>query len=327
MLDVLSQSEIDALIGSMNTGEVPELATEPKNSVYDYDFRTANKFTKDQIRTIEAVFKDFAHMFSNYLVGMMHTSCEIEVLSMEEMSFGEFNNSVPAPAVLSIVEMPPLEGSIIFEISTETVCTIVSRVLGGTKSVSTDKKQFTEIELGIMERVVWQSLKYYDDAWSRMFPINSSLERIETSMQFAQVADANEAVLVATLNISIGGETGLASFCLPRRTMAAALKKLNPKEWYTVGAAKVSEADPDKVVHKLSNTSIEIRADFNSTEAWVEDIVKMQPGDVIKLNHAINEPLTALVQGIPKYRVAFGKSRGMYAVKIRSIIKGDEQDG
>jgi flagellar motor switch protein FliM len=327
MLDVLSQKEIDALVNSMNSGEAPTDDQLSKDSVHEYDFRTANKFTKEHIRTIEAIIKSFAHLLSNYFVGMLRTSCEIEILSMEEMSFTEFNNSVPALSVISVISMSPMEGSAIFEISKETACSIFSRVLGGSKTVPGEKAQFTEIEMAIMERVVWQILKYYDDAWDKMMTVNSSLERLENSMQFAQVSDGNEAVLVATLNIQLGGENGLASFCFPWQMLNTQLKKLSPKVWYTQANGKKVEAFPEKAIKSLSSTNVELRAVFNTTDARAEDIIRLQPGDVITLDHKEGEALTILVQNKEKYKAVYGKQRGRYAIKIQSELKGDEQDG
>ena len=325
MSDVLSQKEIDALLNSMNLGEAP-IEEDPKKTVRDYDFRTANKFTKEHIRTVEAVIKNFAHLLSNYFIGMLRTSCEIEVLSMEEMSFNEFNNSVPSLSVISVIDMRPLEGSAVFEISKETASSIFSRILGGSRSISTERTQFTEIEMSIMERVIWQILKYFDEAWGKITTINSGLERLENSMQFAQVTDGNEEVLVATLNISIGEENGLASFCLPREMMAPQLKKLSPKDWYAGNSGKHIEAHPQKAIHSLSSTFVEISAAFHTTDAKTQDILSLQPGDVIKLEHKVSEPLTVTVQNLPKFLATYGKKRGYYAVKIQSELKGDEQD-
>lgn len=325
MPDVLSQKEIDALLNAMNLGEEPA-QEEPKTTVREYDFRTANKFTKEHIRTVEAVIKNFAHLLSSYFVGMLRTSCDIEVLSMEEMSFNEFNNSVPALSVISVIGMKPLEGSAVFEISKETASSVISRILGGSRGISAERTQFTEIEMSIMERVVWQILKYFDEAWGKLTTINSGLERIENSMQFAQVADVNEEVLVATLNIQIGEESGLASFCLPREMMAPQLKRLSPKDWYAGNSGKRVEAHPERAVHSLSNTFLEVSAVFHTTDAKTQDILSLQPGDVIKLDHKVSEPLTVTVQHLPKYKAAYGKKSGYYAVKILSELRGDEQD-
>lgn len=322
MSDVLTQKEIDELVKAMNLGETPEV--EQKTDIKEYDFRTANKFTKENIRTIEAVFKNFAHLISNYFVGMLRTTCEVEVLSIEEMSFNEFNNSVQALSIISIISMSPLEGTAIFEISKETACSIFSRILGGAKTIPPEKSQFTEIEMAIMERVIWQTLKYYDDAWNKMAAINSGLERLENSMQFAQITDGGETVLVATLNVELGGESGLVSFCLPRQMMAPQLKQLSPKDWYAHSNGEHIEANPDKTVQTLRNTFVEVQAVFNTTCARTEDVIRLQPGDVIKLDHVVGDPLTVMVQHLPKYLAAYGKKNNKYAVRVLKERIGDE---
>lgn len=328
MMDILSQKEIDALLNLMSSGEADTTELENKESVRKYDFQTANKFTKEHIRVVDATIKNFAHLLSNYFVGMLRTSCEIELLSIEEMTFSEFKNSVPSLSVVAVLCMAPLEGSAIFEISRETSCSIFSRVLGGAKTTTQERSQFTEIEMAIMERVIWQILKYYDEAWGKMIAVNSSLERLENNMQFAQVAEGNEAVLVATLDVQIGGEEGLMSFCLPRELISPLLKEISTNDLFNVASSgKRIEAKPEKAIHSLSCTFVNVSAVFNKTRAKTEDILRLQAGDVIKLNHTTKEPLTLMVQELPKYRGTFGKSNGNYAVKVQSEIKGDEQDG
>jgi flagellar motor switch protein FliM len=113
--DILSQAEIDKLMKELVTGGAEESVSEPKETVKDYDFKTANRFTKEQIRAINVVFKTFGHLLSNNLMGTLRASCEAEVLSIEEMSFNEFNNSVPSPVIIAIVNTVPFNGPIILE--------------------------------------------------------------------------------------------------------------------------------------------------------------------------------------------------------------------
>ena len=85
MLDVLSQAEIDRLMRDLASGGAEDVETEAKNTVKNYDFKTANRFTKEQIRAINVVFKNFGHLLSNYLMGTLRASSDSEVLSVEEM--------------------------------------------------------------------------------------------------------------------------------------------------------------------------------------------------------------------------------------------------
>lgn len=326
MLDVLSQAEIDKLLKDLAAGGADESEADSKNVVRTYDFKTANRFTKDQIRAINVVFKNFGHLLSNYLMGTLRATCDSEVLSIEEISFNEFNNSVPSPVILAIINTEPFTGSIIMEMTKEISYSIISRVLGGTKEINAEGRQFTEIELAIMERVLWQSLKNLDEAWSKIMEVSSTLEKIETSMQFAQIVDLNEPVLMVTLNITIGSESGLIGFCLPHQALEPFTKKLNTRHMYQGNIAKRVEADTASIINSICRTDITISAIFNPTEATVRDITSLAVGDVIQLQHKVDEPVIVKYQQVPKFRASLGKYRNSLALKILEEIKGEEDN-
>ncbi|NCB50691.1 MAG: flagellar motor switch protein FliM [Clostridia bacterium] len=324
MNDILSQAEIDELLQSLSTGEDENALSGQEEAVKRYDFRTANRFTKEQIRAINIVFKNFVHLLSNYFMGTLRADCEAEVLSIEEMSFNEFNNSVPSPVIIGIVNSTPFTGPIILEMTKEISYSIINRVLGGTKEVLSENRQFTEIELAIMERVLWQILKHLDEAWMKMIEVCSDLEKIETSMQFAQIVDMNEPVLMVTLNISIGNESGLMGVCLPHQALEPFMKSLSTKMMYCGKANNTVNAQSDKIKASLVNTQIVLTSIFNPTPATVKDIMSLREGDVILLKHKVDEPLTVKYQQIPKYRASMGKYRNNLAVKLLDVFRGEE---
>ncbi|SHH83637.1 flagellar motor switch protein FliM [Sporobacter termitidis DSM 10068] len=326
MLDVLSQAEIDKLLKDLATGGAEENEAEAKSVAKPYDFKTANRFTKEQIRAINVVFKNFGHLLSNYLMGTLRATCDSEVLSVEEISFNEFNNSVPSPVIIAVIDTEPFTGSIILEMTKEISYSIISRVLGGTKEISAEGRQFTEIELAIMERVLWQSLKNFDEAWSKIMETSSTLEKIDTSMQFAQIVDMNEPVLMVTLNVTIGNESGLIGFCLPHQALEPFTKKLNTRHMYSGNVNKKIDADPTNIINSIRRTDILVSAIFNPTEATVRDITSLDVGDVIQLQHKVDEPLIVKYQQLPKYRASMGKFRNSLALKILEEIKGEDDN-
>ena len=324
MNNVLSQAEIDKLMADLLSGESADSGQDTQGKVINYDFKTANRFTNEQVRAINLVFRNFCHLLSNYLMGTLRAKCEAEVLSIEEMSFNEFNNSVPSPVIIAIIEATPLSGSLILEMTKEISYSIISRVLGGTREISSEGRQFTEIELAIMERVLWQVLKNLDEAWSKMMGVNSSLDRIETSMQFAQIVDPNEPVLMVTMNISVENESGLIGFCLPHQVLEPFMKMLSTRLLYTGNPNQKIVADPEKMKKSIQNTEITVSAIFKTTQATVRDILSLHVGDVIQLQHKINEPVIIKYQQIPKFQASLGKRRNNLAVKIMSVIREDE---
>jgi len=290
--------------------------------VKEYDFRTANKFPKEQMRTFHVVFETFSQLFSNKLSSVLRVSCECEILSIEECSYSEFNNSLPAPVVLAIMDAPPMYGSLVFQMSPEFSYMLISRLFGG-GSAGENSKQFTEIELALVERVLRQAVGVFDEAWDKVIELVTQIERIETSPQFAQITAPNEPVAVIILNITMGEETGLMSICIPHTAIEPVSQQLNTRMWFSGGARDDGRGEERAAMlrEKLLQTPIPVTAYFEQTPATVSDIVNLQIGDVIKLDHSINHPLTIKVHHIPKFRATVGTMGQRYAMQIVDIIK------
>ena len=66
MAGVLSQAEIDALLNAIETDgfEAQPLDGDRKSEAREYDFRTANRFSREQIRTLALVYENFSRMYS-----------------------------------------------------------------------------------------------------------------------------------------------------------------------------------------------------------------------------------------------------------------------
>lgn len=317
------------LLNSLSAGfevEKPTDEDESNSKVRAYDFKTANKFTKEQIRTLNIVFRNFGQLLSNYLTGVLRTPCDVETLSLEEITFNEFNNSLPSPLIIAIVEMSPLSGSVILQLTKEVSYSIISRIFGGSSTASVTSKQFTEIELAIMERMIKQILRYLDQAWTKVFAVRSRLDRIETSIQFAQIVELNEPVAVITFKVSIGSENGIISMCLPYQGLEPVAKQLNARLLYTGAQTKKITTQPENIIGKIKNTDINITAVFHETHATVADITNLRIGDVIQLDHKVGQPIIIKLQNIPKFHGIIGSQGLKSAAKIVDIIKGEEND-
>lgn len=330
MSEVLSQAEIDELLNALSAGNAPfSDAAEEENvaNVKTYDFRTANRFPKEQIRTFSIVFQAFSQLLSNKLTSMLRTLCECEVLSIEECSFNEFNNSLPIPVVLAVFRAPPMNGSQLIEISPEVAYMIISRLFGGNVAGLDNIKQFTEIELTVIERVIRQVIGTYDEAWKKVFDVEARMERIESSAQFVQITGLNEPVAIIGLNLKIGEDEGIISICIPHAAIEPVTKQLNSRLLHS-SAREVDllSRRPEVIKERLLSTRVSLTAFFNTTSATVSDIVNLQVGDVVKLDHKTKDPLTVKVEHIPKFITKVGTVDSKTALQIVGIIKEEPKD-
>ena len=330
MANILSQNEIDELLSALASGNdtPPEELTEDESKlIHSYDFRTANKFSKDQMRTLHFIYDNFATRLTTYLSGTLRTLCDVEVISIEEQSFSELTNSMPVPVIVSIINMPPLHGSVLLEITPVIAYEIISRLLGGAGQTENTDKAFTEIELSIMERVIRRMLTLNDEAWEKINKVKTALDRLETSSQYAQIVSANEPIAIVTLNVKIGDTSDIINLCIPHVAVQPIAKKLVIKSWYTDIGYGRTNGDRENYKERLSGIFLNMLTVFNTTPATVGDIMNTKVGDVIQIDHNIDRPVTVKVEHIPKFRGVVGTQGSNYAVRITEILEEDTDDG
>ena len=329
MSEILSQSEIDDLLSALMTGD-SEAAAEasdgaPTMKVKEYDFRTANRFPKEQMRTFHVVFETYSQLLSNSLSSVLRVSCECEILSIEECSYSEFNNSLPAPVILAVMAAQPMHGSLLVQMSPEFAYMLISRLFGGV-TTGENTKQFTEIELALVERVLRQQCAVFDEAWDKVIALTMQIDRIETSPQFAQITAPNEPVAVIIINITMGEESGLMSICIPQTAIEPIGQQLNTRMWFSSGIRDDGRGAERMaaLTSMMLNSPIPLTAYFEQTPATVADIVNLQVGDVIKLDHPVEDPLTIKVNHIPKFKATIGTLGHKYAMQVVDVLLEEE---
>ena len=188
MGDTLSQEEIDNLLNALSNGELDadQLNEAPEKSVKNYDFARPSKFSKDHLRTLEIIFENYGRLLSTNLPAYLRKNIQVEVMNAEANTYSEFANALSNPVLLGVVNFAPLEGNIIIDLATNIGFTIVDRMLGGGGAPLAKSREFTEIELIILEKILDICTNLMVDPWESVVTIEPRLERIETNSQFAQ---------------------------------------------------------------------------------------------------------------------------------------------
>jgi len=329
MGDILSQNEIDELLKALNTGEidVENISTEPEEKkVKVHDFRRPSKFAKDHIKTLNIIHDNYARLLTNFLSGYLRTLVQVDVISVEAIAYYEFNNSISNPAVLSIVDFSPLSGSIIFEMAPSIAFALIDRILGG-KGSSMDKiREFTEVELAIIERIIIQILNLMKEPWENVIQIKPRLEKIETNPQFAQIISANEMVALITLGARIGEVEGMINICIPHMVVEPIVSKLSTKYWFSNSEKEKTPENKEMIEQRIENTRVPVRAVLGKSTILVDEFLELQPGDVIPLDSSVNGNLEILVGDLLKFYGTPGVKRNRVAIKVNEVVKGEEEE-
>ncbi len=326
MGDVLSQSEIDSLLNALSSGEldVDEMKDAPEKPVKNYDFARPSKFSKEHLRTLEIIFEHYGRLLSTNLPVYLRKSVQVEVMSSEAVTYSEFSNALSNPVLLGIVDMMPLSGNIIVEMASNLGYASVDRMLGGLGQPLDRNRDFSEIELLIIERILSVCVELLAEPWQNVVDMSPRLERIETNSQFAQFISPSEMIALVTLDIHIGEVEGLMNICLPFMTLEPVMDKLNTKFWYSTIKKNNEEEYTEAIQSLISRAPVPIKAYLGKSTVSIQDFTNLQAGDIIRLDSKVDKELDIYVGSMRKFTALPGASGNQYAVRITSVI-GEEQ--
>lgn len=326
MGEVLSQNEIDSLLKALSTGEldVDEIKDNNEKVVKNYDFARPAKFSKEHLRTLEIVFEHYGRLLSTNLPVYLRKNVQVEVMSSEAVTYSEFSNALSNPVLLGIVNFAPLKGNIIIEIAENVGYSIVDRMLGGAGLPLDKVREFSEIELLILERIFNVCVNLLPEPWESVAELTPRLERIETNSQYAQIISPTEMIALITLNIKIGEVEGLINICLPYLTLESVMDKLNTKYWYSSLQEKNEQQYADTIEALISRAPMPIKAVLGKSAISVNDFLGLQLGDIVRLDTKVDEELSVYVGNLKKFTALPGASGDDYAVRITSVIREEQ---
>ncbi len=323
MGDILSQSEIDLLLNSLTEGNVEQnsgLEEKKSNVIKEYNFARPPKFNKEQLRTLEIIFDNYGRIISSFLTGYLRTSTHIEVNKAEQLTYKEFNNSLPNPIILSIFELSPLKGSVILELSAGIGYSIIDRILGGPGLGIKKLREFSEIEKVLIKRVVNQMINFLVEPWENVLAIKPKLDKIETNSQFAQIISPNEMIALVSLKIKIGDVDGFLNFCIPHMVIEPVMGRLNTKYWFTSTSDEEETNYKDVVGERLESTKLMVRPILGKTYISVDEFIGLQVGDVISLDSFVDSDLNVLVGDHLKFYGKPGISKRKNSIQITNLV-------
>lgn len=326
MGEVLSQSEIDNLLAALSSGEIDadDMNDANDKQVKNYDFKRPTKFSKEHLRTLEIIYEHYGRLLSTSLPVYLRKNVQVSVASSETVIFSEFSNALSNPVILGIVNFKPLGGTILIELAAQLGFAMIDRMLGGAGDPLEKNRDYTEIEMTIIEKMMVVCMRLMREPWRNVVDINPMMERIETNSQFAQIIAPNDMIAIVTLNIKIGEVEGFMNVCLPFFTLESVMDKLNTKFWYANMQEQNEEDFEEYIGALIKRVDVPVKAVLGKTSISVTDFVNLQIGDIIRLDTEVEQDLKVYVGNIKKFTALPGTSKDRNAVRVTSVIREGE---
>ncbi len=325
MTEILSQDEIDALLSAISSGEVsPDDYTSvgEQKKVKIYDFRRPDKFSKDQIRTLQMMHETFARLTTTALSAQLRALVGVHVGSVDQLTYEEFIRSIPNPTTLAVINMDPLRGSAVLESDPSITFTIIDRLFGGPGEPTKITRELSDIELSVMEGIIVRILGNLREAWSTVIDLRPRLGNIETNPQFAQIVPPNDMVVLITLETKVGDVEGMTNLCIPYITIEPIISKLSAQYWYSSIRKGDSAENMAIIQERLDMVEIPLRCDVGDVELPLSDILELQVGDVVKLARThIKSDMSVKVGDRKKFKCHPGRMGNRLCVQLGETIE------
>jgi len=328
MADVLSQSEIDALLSALSTGklEPDQVQEEDKHKIKLYDFKSPQKFSKDHIRTLELIHDNFARIISNYLTSQIRVNVKVKIQTVEQITYEEFIHSVQNPTIMTLFKMPPLTGTILFETNPQFSFQVLDILLGGTGERKTTSNEFSEIDKNIMLQVTTGMLANLKLAWEDILDVQPEIDGIETNPAINQTLAPNEPVALITFSVEMGKSNTYINLCIPYLSLDKVLDKLVVQYWFQNEDGDLMEESKQKLEIGLNPVEIGISAELGETHISVDEFLKLTSGDIIKLDNKFTSPIKVYIEGQECYYAKPGILGKNMGVAILDIIDKDVKE-
>ena len=332
MNEVLSQDEIDQLLMAISSGESENVDFKPVNDtrkIKIYDFKRPDKFSKEQIRTVQIMHETFSRLTTTSLSAQLRCMVQVHVASVDQLTYEEFIRSIPTPTTLAVINMDPLKGNAILEIDPAITFSMIDRLFGGQGQAAKVQRDLTDIEQSVMEGIIVRILANMRESWTQVIDLRPRLGQIETNPQFAQIVPPSEMVVLVTLETKVGDEEGMMNFCIPYITIEPIISKLSSQFWFSSVRRSSTTQYLGVLKEKLSTVDMDVVAEIGTIDLPVRDVLALRAGDIVRLSNVrVGDPLTLSVGNKKKFYCQPGVIGKRMAVQIidKIVQEGEAEE-
>ncbi len=323
MAKILSQQEIDALLSSVAAAGGTQLPpddvsgqSEIARKAVAYDFRHPNRVSKDQMRTLESLHSNFAGHLGSALSGFTRSVVDIDLLSVDQITYSEFIMSLASPSCTYVFSISPLEGAGIIDFNPSVVFAFVDRMFGGTgKSLNTER-ELTGIEKSVMSKIIGRAFRELERAWQHIMTLHIAQTNFESNPQFIQIVPPGETVIIISLQIKMQASSGIMTICYPYLTLEDIVDKLSAQNWIDKNKKSMSEEENRQNTKRLMPIIAPIRVVLGGATVSIRDLLNIKVGDVIRLDQSAESDINLIVGDKIKFQGKPGLVGHQLAIKI-----------
>jgi len=319
--DILSQDEVDALLGGVDSGDVD---TDTEADLTDvvartFDFNNQERIIRGRLPTLEMINERFARYFRVSFFGLLRKTPEISVNGIQMIKFSEYIQTLFVPTSLSLIKMDPLRGTGLIMLDPKLVFILVDNFFGGDGSIHAkiEGREFTHTELRVIEKIVHICFDDLVKAWEPVMKVDFDYHNHEVNPHLANIVSPTEVIVVSSFHIELEGGGGDIHVVYP-------YSMIEPIRTILDAGVQSDRGDVDErwavlLKEELLHAKVDIDAIFVEKQIRISDLLNFQAGDIVPID--MPDQVLVLAEDMPVMRGQYGEYQGNAAVKVEEIVE------
>jgi flagellar motor switch protein FliM len=289
-------------------------ATHKAGDIRGHDFRQSGFLAPSELRRIRQRHEQFIRALAARLAMFLRLELTLQLSKVQIVGYQKFIESLPGPTHITLFKTEPLKGVGLLVIPPRLGLTFVDRLLGGPGQMPAESHDLSEIEIALIDQVASLILTEWCTHWPEMRGLQSSMLGHENNSRFLQTATPDTAMLILSINGSIGEHSEMIQLVFPYATVEPLMRLLTP-------ALPVSDAASARTAKprwnpEFNEVKVPIVAQWQGLKMSAGDITRLKPGDVLALDPACAAQVQILLNHVPKFTGRPGTCAGKWAVLI-----------
>jgi flagellar motor switch protein FliM len=315
---VLSADAIAALVDAAREGRLPEEAPTPqrRRRMRAVDFTRPTKFTADQDRRLKRSLEAFCRTASTRLSAELRVPLELEVINSSQLTWANAHSQVLAGSIDAIAEVSPLMTRLILSAEPGLVLAAIELLLGGSEVSEQRERRLSDIDMALARHFFERMLAQLSVIWNDMVGLELNVAQLETHLETAQMVPVSEPTMTFTMEARFNGISSTVVMLLPWSAIAPVAGRFGARE----DAPDRGEAEIRRVRRAVGSVDMTVRAEVASVELPIEQVLALQPGDVLRLDAPADAGVTLFADKVPVHRAKPGRSGSRRAVQITDRV-------
>ncbi len=320
----LSQNEIDALLGSSRPADAPvpdDTIAGPASDAQLYDFRRPHRISTDKLRSLEAMYERFTKGLEGWLMSRVRGAVQLQLQSVEQFSFGEFTLSLPTPCASYTFEILKTGGQQgVLDFGHEFAYFLVDRLFGGSTASPSPERSLTPLERMAVRTVAERVLTLTGEVWQDYVEMDLQLTGFESVPEILRVANREDPVLVANIEVTADETRSLLLVCLPFAVLEKFFAGSSERRISLLGSPEEQAMNRLVTEHSLRGTRVRIAARLPEFRMPIRQLFSLSAGSVVPTGLSRTAEIDVIVGNQPRFRASPGRVGPSLAVRLNEGI-------